>query len=54
MVNFPQFFEPKDSIDPGELSFGYVLFPFVKSDAYKLHTTVGGESQEFVFRLRSY
>ena len=44
----------KDSFQPGWFSFGYVLFPFVKSDSYKLRAAVAGEMHEFAFQLRSY
>lgn len=42
------------SVDPASDAWGLVVFPFVKSDSYRLRATVAGEMHEFVFRLRSY
>jgi len=44
----------RQSVEPMSRGGGYILFPFVKSDSYKLQFSVGGESQEFSFTLRSY
>jgi hypothetical protein len=41
-------------VQPGGSSRGLLVFPFSKSESYKLRATCGGETQELIYRLRTY
>jgi hypothetical protein len=41
-------------VPPGTKTWGYVFFPFSKSESYKLRVKVGEDAHEFLYRLRSY
>ena len=39
---------------PHTKAWGYVFFPFSKSDSYKFRVKIGEDAHEFLYRLRSY
>jgi hypothetical protein len=44
----------KSQVPPGATGGGIVFFPFSKSDSYKLRASIGEDTHEFLYRLRSY